>query len=248
MKKLHLIGNIKMNFTKDEANEYLTELKALAEGTDHTVGVAMPSVYLHLASDIIGDSKTLLGAQNVNYNNFGAFTGEINAEMIKDFNVNFALVGHSERRSLFKELDEDVNKKVKELLKHNITPIVCVGETLQEREDNQTEKVLSTQIKKALNEIDLEDAKNIIFAYEPVWAIGTGVSATSSQADEGCLIIKNKVNSLYGSILEPVVLYGGSLNSKNAHELLSCQNINGGLIGGASLKAKTFSDIFNMVI
>lgn len=248
MKKLYLFGNLKMNLNKSELLTYFEELKEVASNTNNVVGVAVPTVYLPLANETLQNSSVLFGAQNMFYENSGAFTGETSALMLKDYNANFVLVGHSERRSIFLESDTMVNKKVHQALKNSLTPIICVGETLNQRENGQTKDVIKLQLQEALKGVDKEQLQNLIIAYEPVWAIGTGKSATTEDAESVVSYIKQVVLKIFNltNVKEIVVLYGGSLNEKNAAELLSMPNINGGLIGGASLKVESFEKIINV--
>lgn len=235
-----------MNGSKESLTRYLQDLYPVARATNNVVGVCVPTVYLHMARDLVFDNSILLGAQNVFYEDSGAYTGEVSAQMLSDYSADLVLVGHSERRTIFGETDEHVNKKVLTLLQKNIRPILCVGETLQEREEEQTNSVLKQQIQKALNGVQKEDINNMWFAYEPVWAIGTGKSATSEQADSACAFVKSVVQELYSDAsLNPVVLYGGSLNENNANSLLSQKHIDGGLIGGASQTVEKFEKIIN---
>lgn len=246
-KKLYLIGNLKMNFTKSEIVPYLKSLKKLANNTNNVVGVAVPSVYLEYANKYLADSNVWYGAQNCHYKTSGAYTGEVSVLMLKDFNPTICLVGHSERRAYYNESDADVNQKVLKLLELGVKPIICVGEKLEEREAKKTLNVIKTQVKAALNGVDVKDLSNLIFAYEPVWAIGTGKTATVKEAETVILNIKKYVAKLYKleNTDNIVVLYGGSMNEKNAEELLSSPSIDGGLIGGACLNLEKFSAIFN---
>lgn len=240
MKKFYLIGNLKMNLTKADLAPYFETLKA--QNYKSVAGLCVPSVYLPLANEVLNGSDILYGAQNCYFQESGAFTGEISAKMIKDFNAQLVLVGHSERRSLFGETDEIVNAKTKQLLEYGFTPIVCFGETLDERNQGLEKEVVNTQIRGALENLAKEDISKIIFAYEPVWAIGTGVNATSEQAEEIIAYAKKVVADLSGNN-QIIMLYGGSLKPSNAKELLSQPSIDGGLIGGASLNFEDFNAI-----
>ena len=174
----------------------------------------------------------------------GAYTGEVAPEMLKCINVEYIIIGHSERRQYFNETDETVNKKIKSALKHELKPIVCVGETLEQRENGEAEEVVTMQILKALEELTVEDLQNIIIAYEPIWAIGTGKTATSEDANNMCKIIREKIKEKFQSD-DITILYGGSVKSANAKELFTMSDIDGGLVGGASLKVDEFSKIVN---
>lgn len=246
MRKPIIAGNWKMNNTKAEAEALLTELKPLVKdvkGVD--VVVCVPFTDIEKVKKLVKGSKIRVGAQNVSWADKGAFTGEISASMLIEAGAEYVVIGHSERRQYFGETDESVNKRTVQALKYELKPIVCVGETLAEREGGFTESVLYKQINGAFEGIEAEDAKKIVVAYEPVWAIGTGKTATSEQADEVCGIIRNVIASLYSESVAAAttIQYGGSMNAKNAEELLSMTNVDGGLIGGASLKAPDFAVI-----
>ena len=244
MKKLYLIGNMKMNMSFAELEPYFEKLVSIASTSTNVVGVCVPSVYLNLAKYALEGSKVLYGGENMHYEDKGAFTGEISADMLLDFNSDLVIVGHSERRQYFKESDGDVNLKVKKALEKGITPILCFGETLDERNNNMAYSVVEKQLIGALQDLDGEDIERIIFAYEPVWAIGTGVSATSSQAEEMCSFAKRILTEQF-DVKNSIMLYGGSLKASNAEEILSEKSIDGGLIGGACLKINEFEEIIN---
>ena len=234
MKKLYLIGNQKMNMSYAELEPYLEKLAEIASTSSNVVGVCVPSVYLDLTKYALEGSKVLYGAQNMYYKDSGAYTGEISANMLNDFNCDLVIIGHSERRAYFNETDEDVNLKVKKALESGITPIVCFGETLEERDGGMAHSVVEKQLAGALQDLEVEDVERIIFAYEPVWAIGTGVSATSEQAEEMIAFAKRLISDEFG-IKSSIVLYGGSLKP----------SIDGGLIGGACLKLSDFENLIN---
>lgn len=239
MKKIVVAGNWKMNQTKKETEEFFRNLKGEVADKKVEIVLAVPFVYLETALRETENTNIKIAAQNLNYNDKGAFTGEISPLMLKDLKVSYVLVGHSERRQYYHECDKCVNLKIKAALKHGIKPIMCIGETLEEREGNVTEKVLKEQIIEGLK--DIEDIENIIIAYEPVWAIGTGKTATSMQAEETHKYIRELLVELYGSKAKDVIIqYGGSMKPENAYELMSQENINGGLIGGASLQVSDF--------
>lgn len=240
-----LIGNLKMNMTREEIVAYLKGLKKQAKKSNNKVGVAVPFPYLYLAEKYLAKSNVYYGAQNVNEYSKGAFTGEVSVDMLKDFGVKLVLVGHSERRAYYNENDTAINTKIKVLLECGIVPVFCFGENLEQRERGEQNKIVDKQIVNALKDIDRDKIEKIVFAYEPIWAIGTGVSATSDQADKMARHIKDFVAKRYTMQREKIcVVYGGSLNDKNANEILSKPNIDGGLIGGASLKVETFEKIF----
>ena len=242
MKKLYLIGNMKMNMNMSVLEPYFDKLSHIASNTDNVVGICVPYVYLPMAKSMLDGSKVLVGAQNMHYQDNGAFTGEISSHMLNDIGCDMVIIGHSERRAYYNETDEDVNLKLKKALEEGLTPIVCFGETLDERNSNTAFSVVERQIMTALEDVDDEDIGRIIFAYEPVWAIGTGVSATSEQAEEMISFAKRLIEEQYG-VKEVIVLYGGSLKPSNAMEILSKPSIDGGLIGGACLKINEFEEL-----
>lgn len=249
MKRKYLIGNMKMNMSYEQLVPYFKGLKVAAEETDNIVGICVPSCYLDLAKQILDDSKVLYGAENMYYKDAGAYTGEISAKMINDFNAEYVIIGHSERRQYFHETNEDVNLKIKKALEFGLKPIVCFGESEQERENNQQLKVVKDQIESALSGIEKSQIENIIFAYEPIWAIGTGKTATSDQAEEIAEYSKSIIVDLLNVTKQDIVLlYGGSMKPANAFELLSKPDIDGGLIGGACLKVEDFKGIFDIIV
>ena len=244
MRKPIIAGNWKMNNTKAEAEALLTELKPLVKdvkGVD--VVVCVPFTDIEKVKKLVKGSKIRVGAQNVSWADKGAFTGEISASMLIEAGAEYVVIGHSERRQYFGETDESVNKRTVQALKYELKPIVCVGETLAEREGGFTESVLYKQINGAFESIEAEDAKKIVVAYEPVWAIGTGKTATAEQANDTIKFIRKTLAKKYGKVTANRVRiqYGGSMNAKNAAELMAMSDIDGGLIGGASLKAVDFS-------
>ena len=246
MRKKIVIGNWKMNMTREEAKSLLTIIKESADVSQVDVGFAVPFIDLETAINATQDSKIIIGAQNVHSEPRGAYTGEISVEMLKDVEAQLCIVGHSERRQYFNETDEQVNKKVKVLLDANIMPVVCVGETLAQRESGEHLDLIRMQVKKAVADIDPMRVNEIVIAYEPLWAIGTGVTANSEQAEEVCSFIRYVVAEVYGVTIsnDIRVLYGGSVNENNAKELFAMENIDGALVGGASLKP-TFIEIIN---
>lgn len=241
--KKYLIGNMKMNQSYAILEKYFDEIKEIANASDNYVGVCVPSVYLNLAKNKLDGTNVHYGVENVYHENNGAYTGEISTDMLKDFNTELVIVGHSERRQLFGETDKEVNKKVKKVLLAGMTPILCYGESLEERKKGLTEEVVLYQLDAALSGLDKDSVSKIIFAYEPIWAIGTGVSATDDEAEEICKLSKDIVREKFGC--EVVVLYGGSMKPANAKGLLSKPSIDGGLIGGACLKTEDFKGIIN---
>ncbi|MDR0855197.1 MAG: triose-phosphate isomerase [Christensenellaceae bacterium] len=247
MKKNIIAGNWKMNNGLTETIELIAALKPLVKDAEAEVAVCVPFTDLAVAKKALKGSKIKLGAQNIHWADKGAFTGEISGAMLKELKVDYVIIGHSERRQYFGETDATVNARLKAALKYDIKPIVCVGETLAEREAGKVEEVLIRQTEGAFADIDKASLKNIVVAYEPVWAIGTGKTATSDEANDTIAIIRKKIQKLYGSPVAKAlrIQYGGSMNAKNAKELMAKEQIDGGLIGGASLKAVDFSQVVN---
>ena len=241
--KKYLIGNMKMNQSYAVLEKYFDEIKEIAANTENYVGVCVPNVYLNLAKDKLAGSKVHYGVENVYHEDKGAYTGEVSVNMLKDFDTELVIVGHSERRQMFGDTDKEVNKKVKKVLASGMTPILCYGESLEERKAGITNEVVLYQLEAALSGLDKDSVAKIIFAYEPIWAIGTGVSATDDEAEEICKLSKDIVREKFG--VEVVVLYGGSMKPANAKGLLSKPSIDGGLIGGACLKTEDFNGIIN---
>lgn len=246
MRKKIIAGNWKMNNTVSKSLETLKLLKDKVNTTESDVIFCVPYVNLIPVVEALKGTNIAVGAQNMHFEESGAYTGEISAEMLKEIGVEYVILGHSERREYFAETDETVNKKVHTALKHDLVPIVCCGETLEDREKNITIELIRQQIKVALKDVSNEDAKKIVIAYEPIWAIGTGVTATSEQAEEVCKAIRELLVEVYGQNIADVmrIQYGGSMNGKNANELLNMPNIDGGLVGGASLKPE-FENVVN---
>jgi len=245
LRKAVIAGNWKMNATPDEAKKLVEDIKPLVSNATCDVVVCVPYVDLTTVLEAVKDSNVKVGAENCHWEEKGAFTGEISAPMLKAMNVEYVIIGHSERRQYFGETDVTVNKRVKAALASGLKVILCVGERLEEREQGVTCELVAMQTKIALGGISTEDMKNIIIAYEPVWAIGTGKTATSEQANEVNLAIRQTVAQLYGKEVgdATTVQYGGSMNAANADELLAQPDVDGGLIGGASLKPADFAAI-----
>lgn len=245
LRKTIIAGNWKMNKTPSETTAFIAELKDKVADAECEVVVCVPFVNLQNAVAAAKGTNIKVGAENLHFEKSGAFTGEVSADMLKDIDVEYVVIGHSERRQYFNETDVTVNKKVLAALEAGLKPIVCVGELLEEREQGITEEIVSMQTKIALMGVPADAMKNIVIAYEPVWAIGTGKTATAEQADEVCGIIRRVVEKIYGKDTAEgtTVQYGGSMNAKNAAELLGKYNVDGGLIGGASLKSDDFSVI-----
>ena len=244
MRKTIVAGNWKMNASKDSVESLVTDILSGASDVSAEIIVCAPFPYLSQVEVLIERSNLMLGAQNLNVNASGAFTGEVSAEMIKDFGANHVIVGHSERRSLYGETSEIVAEKTKAAIDSGLTPILCLGESLDQRESGKTESVVSEQLNKVIKMVGIEAFNNIIIAYEPVWAIGTGMTATPEQAQAVHKFIRDLLASSDQNIADKTaILYGGSMNAGNAVELISCADIDGGLIGGAALKAEDFLQI-----
>ncbi len=246
-KKKLAAGNWKMNLTPATAEKFAGELVKSLENSKHDVLVFPPFVCLSAVADVLKGTDIMVGAQNMHFEEKGAYTGEVAPGMIFEMGIKHVLIGHSERREYFGETDETVNKKVLAAIEHGITPVLCCGETLSQREDGVTVEHIRTQLKIALGGVDEKAVAGIVIAYEPIWAIGTGKTATSAQAQEVCGAIRALLLELYGSktAKEIRVLYGGSVTADNAAELFAEADIDGGLVGGASLKAADFSVISN---
>ncbi len=238
-----IAGNWKMNKTRPEAKALIEALKPYAEKASCGVVICVPFTNLETAVELTKGTNIKVGAQNCHFEKSGAFTGEISADMLKEVGVEYVVLGHSERRQYFGETDVTVNKRTKAALSAGLKVILCVGELLEQREQGITEEICGLQTKIALMDVSAEELKNVVIAYEPVWAIGTGKTATDEQAEEVCGYIRGVVAKLYSkSDADAMTIqYGGSMNPKNAEGLLSKENIDGGLIGGASLKAEDFA-------
>ena len=241
-----IAGNWKMNNTPSETKAMIETLKPMVAGKDGCkIVLCVPYVDIAAAVEAAAGSNIKIGAENVHFEASGAFTGEISAKMLVECGVEYVIIGHSERRQYFGETDTTVNLRTKAALAAGLKPIVCVGEVKDERVSGITDEIVSMQTKLDLAGISAEDMKNVIIAYEPVWAIGTGLTATPEQADETCGVIRATLAKMYGDeVAEATVIqYGGSMNAKNAAELLAKTNVDGGLIGGASLKPADFTVI-----
>ena len=247
VRKAIIAGNWKMNKTRPEAKELLEAIKPLVANAEGKVEViaCVPFTNLETAINATAGSNVKIGAENVHFEKSGAFTGEISADMLVELGVEYVVIGHSERRQYFGETDETVNKRTKAALAAGLKPIVCVGELLWERECNITEEVIARQVKLDFFGVSAEDVKKSVIAYEPVWAIGTGKTATDDQAEEVCGGIRELLENLYDAETAKAITiqYGGSMNPKNCAGLLAKPNIDGGLIGGASLKSADFAVI-----
>ena len=240
MRKPILAGNWKMNKTRDEAIHFALSVEPNLPKEGMEAVICAPAIILR---DLVKRCELIhVGAQNMNENVSGAYTGEISPVMLKDTKVEYVILGHSERRAYYNETDEKINAKIARALEYDLRPIVCVGEVLEERENGTTNDVLKRQVTKAFDGIVISNPENIVIAYEPVWAIGTGKSASSEQAEEACKFIRGVLADIYGEEVsnEIRILYGGSVNVKNVEELMSMPDIDGGLVGGASLKEADF--------
>ena len=245
MRKAIIAGNWKMNKTPEEAKELVTELIPLVKDATCDVVVCTPAVCFAAVAPVIAGTNIKLGAQNIHWAEKGAFTGEISADMLKARGVEYAIVGHSERRQYFGETDETVNKRALAALNAGITPIICVGESLEQREAGVTDELVSKQTVAALKDMSNAQVESLVIAYEPIWAIGTGKTATKEDANATIGVIRKAIEGVFGkATAEKVrIQYGGSMNPKNASELMAMPEIDGGLIGGASLKADDFSKV-----
>ena len=245
MRRKVIAGNWKMNMLPNEAIEYIQAFAPLVKDAKAEVILCVPYTDLFYCLMNAQNTNIKIGAQNVHFEEKGAYTGEVSAKMLKSIGVEYVIIGHSERRQYFAETDETVNKKIKAALENKLKPIVCVGETLEQRESGKTEEIITTQTKLALEGLTKEQVKGIIIAYEPIWAIGTGKTATSEDANNSIKEIRKEIASIYGEDIaeEVIIQYGGSVKSSNAKELFACSDIDGGLVGGASLKPEEFSKI-----
>jgi triosephosphate isomerase len=246
MRKKIVAGNWKMNKTPKEAIALVNELKDKVNTSNVDVVFCVPFIDIFPVLDAVKGTNIKVAAQNMHYEESGAYTGEISASMLKEIGVEYVVLGHSERRAYFAETDETVNKKVLKAIEHNLTPIICVGESLEQREQGVTFDLVRMQTKIALKGVEAAKAKEVVIAYEPIWAIGTGKTATSEQAQEVCAQIRKVLAEIYDQATADVVRiqYGGSVSGSNATELFGMADIDGGLVGGASLKAD-FEKIVN---
>ena len=244
-RKAIIAGNWKMNKTATEAAELIDALIPAVKDAGCEVVICVPFTDLVTAVAKTKGTNIHVGAENVHFEKSGAFTGEISADMLTDLGVEYVVVGHSERRQYFAETDETVNKRAKAALAGGLKPIICVGESLTQREQGVTEELIRMQVKIALNGVTADELKNVVIAYEPIWAIGTGKTATAEQANEVCAQIRKVIAGLYDQEAADgiTIQYGGSMNAKNADELVAQPDVDGGLIGGAALKAPDFAAI-----
>ncbi len=247
MRKKVIAGNWKMNMLPNEAIKFIEDLAPAVKDTENEVILCVPYTDLFYALLTAQGTNIKIGAQNMHFEENGAYTGEVSAKMLKSINVEYVIIGHSERRQYFNETDETVNKKIKAAFANELKPIVCVGETLEEREAQKTAQIITKQTELALEGLTNEQVENTIIAYEPIWAIGTGKTATSEDANNSVKEIRKKIEEIYGqeTASRVIIQYGGSVKSSNAKELFEMSDIDGGLVGGASLKADEFSKIVN---
>ena len=244
MRKTIVAGNWKMNASKESVNSLINGILSGMNEVSSDVIVCAPFPYLSQVESLINGSNLMLGAQNLNVNSGGAFTGEVSADMIMDFGAQHVIVGHSERRSLYGETSAVVAEKTKAAIDAGLIPLLCIGESLEERESGNTETVVAEQLNAVISLLGIDAFDGVIIAYEPVWAIGTGLTATPEQAQSVHLFIRNLLAVNSKSIAQKTpILYGGSMNAGNASDLISCADIDGGLIGGAALKADDFLQI-----
>lgn len=247
MRRKVIAGNWKMNMLPDATINFINEFAPLVKDTQNDVILCVPYTDLFYALLNVQGTNIKIGAQNMHWEDNGAYTGEISGKMLKSIGVEYVIIGHSERRQYFAETNETVNKKVKKALECELKPIICVGETLEQREQGVTKDIITNQVAKALEGISEEQLEKIIIAYEPIWAIGTGKTATKEDANDTIKEIRAKLAEIYGNdnAEKVIIQYGGSVKSSNAKELFNMSDIDGGLVGGASLKSEEFSKIVN---
>ena len=247
MRRKVIAGNWKMNMLPNEAIDYIQAFEPLVKDAEAEVILCVPYTDLFYCLMNAQGTNIKIGAQNMHFAETGAYTGEVSAKMLKSIGVEYVIIGHSERRQYYNETDETVNKKLKKALAVGLKPIVCVGETLEQREQGITMQVITTQTEKALEGLTAEDVEKVIVAYEPIWAIGTGKTATKEDANDAVKQIREKIAEKYGQNTANgvIIQYGGSVKASNAKELFEMSDIDGGLVGGASLKVEEFSNIVN---
>ena len=247
MRRKVIAGNWKMNKNIQETETYINELKELVKDTQNEVIICVPFIDLCKAVKTAKGTNIKIGAQNVHFEEKGAYTGEVSPKMLADTGVEYVIIGHSERREYFNETDETINKKLKAALAHGLKPILCVGETLEQREQGITKMWITGQVRYDMEGLSKDEAQSIIIAYEPIWAIGTGKTASKEDANEALKWIREEIEKLYDKELadEIIIQYGGSVKSSNAGELFAMSDIDGGLVGGASLEPTEFAKIVN---
>lgn len=236
-----------MNMLPGETINFIEQIAPMVKKSENEIILCVPFTDIFYAWHSLEGSNIKLGAQNMHWEESGAYTGEVSGQMLKSVGVEYVIIGHSERRAYFAETDETVNKKIKAVFANDLKPILCVGESLDQREAGKTEEIITNQTEKALEGLTNEQIKNTIIAYEPIWAIGTGKTATAEDANNSIKAIRNKIESLYGKDVaqEVIIQYGGSVKSSNAKELFETSDIDGALVGGASLKPDEFAKIVN---
>lgn len=247
MRKKVIAGNWKMNKLPNEAMEFIEQLTPLVKGSENEVIICVPYTDLFYSLLHTQGTNIKVGAQNMHFEEKGAYTGEVSGEMLKSIGVEYVIIGHSERRAYYGETDETVNKKLKKAISLDLKPIVCVGESLDEREAGKAKEIVTTQTRLALEGLENDNVKKTIIAYEPIWAIGTGKTATKEDANETIKWIREEIQKIYGKdVADSVIIqYGGSVKSGNAKDLFEMSDIDGGLVGGASLDAQEFAKIVN---
>ena len=246
MRRKVVAGNWKMNMTPSEAVALVKKLKPNMENSDVDVIFCVPSIDIVPVVEACKGTKISVGAENMYYEENGAYTGEVSPQMLVDAGVSYVIIGHSERRQYFKEDNEMVNRKIRKAIEHNIIPIICCGETLEERETDKTKDVVKTQIIAGLANVKAEDLEKVVIAYEPIWAIGTGKTATSEDANDVIAYIREVVANLYGELANEVrIQYGGSVKPSNVAEIMNQSDIDGALVGGASLEANDYVELVN---
>lgn len=247
MRRKVIAGNWKMNKNPEEARKFMEEFVPLVENTENEVIICAPYIDLKCLAKHYKGTNVKIGAQNMHWEEAGAYTGEVSGSMLKAIGVEYVIIGHSERRQYFAETDETVNKKIKAAFKNELKPIVCVGESLEQREEGKTKEIITEQTRLALDGLTPEQVENTIIAYEPIWAIGTGKTATSEDANNSIKEIRDEICKIYGqNVAKRVIIqYGGSVKAGNAKELFSTSDIDGALVGGASLKPEDFAGIVN---
>ena len=247
MRRKVIAGNWKMNMLPGETINFIEQIAPMVKKSENEIILCVPFTDIFYAWHSLEGSNIKLGAQNMHWEESGAYTGEVSGQMLKSVGVEYVIIGHSERRAYFAETDETVNKKIKAVFANDLKPILCVGESLDQREAGKTEEIITNQTEKALEGLTNEQIKNTIIAFEPIWAIGTGKTATAEDANNSIKAIRNKIESLYGKDVaqEVIIQYGGSVKSSNAKELFETSDIDGALVGGASLKPDEFAKIVN---
>ena len=251
MRRKLLLGNWKMNKLASEAKEFAIASRDLAKKAEaNNIDLGVAPTYLSLATVKENAAKTMIvAAQNVHFNDHGAFTGEVSIPMLKEFGIDWVLIGHSERRTYDNETNEKCNAKIKALITNNMVPVYCVGETLAQFEANQTKAVVGEQVRVGLKDLTSEDVKNLVVAYEPVWSIGTGKNASTEIAEDVCKFIRDVLREMFGNVADDIrVLYGGSVKPENIKAYLSCPDVDGGLVGGASLKIDSYEALLNNIL